>query len=212
MLYPTTPEDGLAVQDKSTLCGCGAWPVPVKFSTVGEFDALLRKVRLALVAPLALGVKVTVKVADWPTAIVFGRVIPESTNSLLLLLPEVTVTDAPVAVRLPGSGRPTPTVTVPKLSVRGATVSWPCAVPVPVMPMLRVEFVASEITARFPLTAPVPVGANLAVNVTLWPALRVVGRVRPVIEKPVPVTFACEIVTAVPPELDGVCDWLAVLP
>jgi hypothetical protein len=179
---------------------------------VGEFDALLRKVRLALVAPLALGVKVTVKVADWPAAIVFGRVIPESTNSLLLLLPELTVTDAPVAVRLPGSGTPTPTVTLPKLSVDGETESWPGAVPVPVIPMLRVEFEASERIARFPLTVPVAVGVNLAVNVTLWPALRVVGRVSPVIENPVPVTFACEMVTAVPPVFIRVSDRLAVFP
>jgi hypothetical protein len=179
---------------------------------VGEFEALLRKVRLALVAPLALGVKVTVKEADCPAAIVFGRVIPERTNSLLLLLPEVTVTDAPVAVRLPGRGRPTPTVTLPKLSVVGETESWPGAVPVPVSPMLRVELDASERIARFPLTAPVPVGVNLAVKVTLWPALRVAGRVSPVMENPVPVTFACEIVTAVPPVFVTVSERLAVLP
>src|SRR5258708_12240267 len=108
MLYPTTPCDWLAVQDKSTLWGCGAWPVPVKVSTVGEFEALLRKVRLPLAAPLALGVNVTVNAADWPAAIVFGRVIPESTNSLLLLLPEVTVTRPPVAARLPVTATLTP--------------------------------------------------------------------------------------------------------
>src|SRR5882724_11691105 len=152
MLYPITPGDWLAVQDRSTLCDWGAWPVPVSVSTVGEFEALLKKVRLPLAAPLAFGVKVTVKEADCPAAMVFGNVIPESTNSLLLLLPEVTVTDAPVAVRLPGSGTPTPTVTLPKLNVVGETESWPGAAPVPVSPTLRVEFDASERIARFPLT------------------------------------------------------------
>src|SRR6266550_2230227 len=78
--------------------------------------------------------------------------------------------------------------------------------------MLRVEFEASEMIARLPLTVPAVVGENLTVNVTLWEALRVVGSVRPVREKPAPVTFACEMVTAVPPVLVNVSDRLAVLP
>src|SRR6266404_1959517 len=212
MLYPITPGDWLAVQDRSTLCDWGAWPVPVSVSTVGEFDALLKKVRLALVAPLAFGVKVTVKEADCPAAIVFGNVIPESTNSLLLLLPEVTVTEAPVAVRLPLREALALTTTLPKLSVPGETDSCPAAAPVPDRAMLRVELDASERIARLPVAAPALAGANLTVNVTLWAALRVVGSVSPVIEKPAPVAFACEMVTAVPPVLVNVSDRLAVLP
>src|SRR6266478_5987411 len=161
MLYPITPGDWLAVQDRSTLCGWGAWPVPVSVSTVGEFEALLKKVRLPLAAPLAFGVKVTVKNADCPAAMVFGNVIPDSTNSLLSLLPEVTVTDAPLAVRLPLREVLVFTTTLPKLSVPGETESWPAAAPVPDRAMLRVEFDASETIARLPLTAPVEVGANL---------------------------------------------------
>ncbi len=38
--------------------------MPVSDSTVGEFEALLRNVRLALAAPLVFGVKVTVKDVD----------------------------------------------------------------------------------------------------------------------------------------------------
>src|SRR6266550_2342671 len=121
MLYPITPGDWLAVQDRSTLCGWGAWPVPVSVSTVGEFEALLKKVRLPLAAPLAVR----------------------------LPLREVLVF----------------TTTLPKLSVPGETESWPAAAPVPDRAMLRVEFDASETIARLPLTAPVEVGANLAVNV-----------------------------------------------
>ena len=52
----------------------------------------------------------------------------------------------------------------------------------------------------------------MTVNVTLWAAVRVVGSVSPVIEKPAPVTFACEMVTADPPVLVNVSDRLAVLP
>lgn len=125
MLYPTTPGVGLAFQFKSTLCGGGAWPVPVSVCVVGAFEALLWKVRVALVLPAAFGVNVTVYVVDPPAAIVLGRVIPESTNSLLLIPAEVTVTDAPVAFRVPVSAELCPTVTVPKLSVAGEAESCP---------------------------------------------------------------------------------------
>jgi hypothetical protein len=168
---------------------------------VGEFEASLRNVRLALAAPLEFGVKVTVKEADCPAAMVFGRLIPESTNSLLLLLPAETRTEAPVAVRLPFRERLASTITLPNASVAGVTVSRPGAAPVPDKAMLSVAFDASEMMARLPLTAPAVVGAKVAVKVTLWPAVRVVGNVSPVIEKPVPVTFACEMFTADPPVL-----------
>ena len=122
------------------------------------------------------------------------------------------VTDAPVAFRVPVSAELEPTVTVPKLRVAGETESCPCAVPVPDMAMFNGEFVPFETIARFPLAAPVAVGAKVAVKVTLWPAFRVVGNVRPEIEKPVPVTFACEIVTLVPPEFVKLSDKLLLLP
>src|SRR6266849_9360527 len=143
---------------------------------------------------------------------VFGSEIPESTNSLLLLLPEVTVTEAPVAVRLPLREALALTTTLPKLSVPGETDSWPAAAPVPDRAMLRVELDASERIARLPLTAPPVVGANVTVKVTLWLEFRVVGSVSPVIEKPAPVAFACEMVTADPPVLVNVSDRLVVLP
>ena len=46
------------------MCWVGAVPVPVMVCTVGEFEALLEKVKDAELAPLACGVKVTVKGAD----------------------------------------------------------------------------------------------------------------------------------------------------
>ena len=141
--------------------------MPVRASTVGEFDALLWKVRLALAAPLAFGVKVTVKEADWPAAIVFGNVIPESTNSELLLLPEVTVTEAPAAVRLPVRDELLLTITLPKFSVPGEADRIPGAPPVPDRPMFKEGLDASERMARLPLKAPVAVGAIVTVKVTL---------------------------------------------
>ena len=53
-----------AFQVRSTVCCVPAVPVPVIVCVVGEFDALLVNVKLAEVAPLADGVKVTVKAVD----------------------------------------------------------------------------------------------------------------------------------------------------
>ncbi|HEX9110082.1 MAG TPA: hypothetical protein VF845_01290 [Terriglobales bacterium] len=52
-----------------------------------------------------------------------------------------------------------------------------------------------------PLAEPVAVGAKVTVNVTLCFGESVIGKLNPLAEKPVPLTFAAEIVTAVPPLL-----------
>ena len=85
----------------------------------------------------------------------------------MLRLAEETVTEAPLAVRLPLSGELDPTVTLPKLRLVGDTANVPAAVPVPESAMLSVGFDAFDATDRFPLAAPAPVGAKVAVKVTL---------------------------------------------
>ena len=50
-----------------------------------------------------------------------GREIPESANSLLLLLAAEMVTDDPVASRVPSSELLAPTTTLPKLRLAGET-------------------------------------------------------------------------------------------
>lgn len=106
---------------RSTEC-CGAGvPLPVSVCVAGEFEALLVKVRAALAVPVAFGVKRTVNDADWPARMVSGRLIPDKTNSVLLLLAEDTVTSAPVAFRLPFSEERAPTTTFPKFRLAGDT-------------------------------------------------------------------------------------------
>jgi hypothetical protein len=141
--------------------------VPVIVCTAGEFAALLENDKDAEVAPLVDGLKVTVKVADWPAGSVAGSEIPESTNSLLFRLAEETVTEAPLAVRLPLSAELDPTVTLPKLRLAGDTANIPAAVPVPESEILSGELEAFETTERLPLAAPALVGVKVAVNVTL---------------------------------------------
>ena len=134
---------------------------------VGELEALLENVKEAEVDPLACGVNVTVKGVDLPAARVTGSEIPESANSPLFRLADVTVTDAPLAIRLPLSDELDPTTTLPKLRLVGDTANWPAVVPVPETAMLSGEFDAFDVTVRFPLAAPVPVGVKVAVKVTL---------------------------------------------
>ena len=78
--------------------------------------------------------------------------------------------------------------------------------------MLSGEFAASETTESVPLTEPEPVGANVAVNVTLWFGVRVIGNVNPLIEKAAPDILACEIVTEELPVLVNVSDKFVLLP
>jgi len=98
-------------------------PVPFSAMTVGEFVALLVKDKVPEVAPLDWGVNVTVNEADEPAPIVTGSEIPDSVNSLFVMLADVTVTAAPVAVRLPLSEELDPTATFPKLNVTGEAVN-----------------------------------------------------------------------------------------
>jgi hypothetical protein len=187
--------------------------VPVIDCTAGEFAALLVNDKEAEVAPLACGVKVTVKGVDWPAARVTGREIAESRNSPLFRLAEVIVTEAPLALRLPLSEELEPTTTLPKLRLVGETANWPAAVPVPERAILSGELEALDTTDRLPLAAAALVGEKVAVKVTLWFAVSVRGKVKPVMEKTDdPDQFACEMVIVDPPVLVRVSDKLALLP
>ena len=73
--------------------------------------------------------------------------------------------------------------------------------PVPVSGTFSVEFAALEVMAKLPVTAPPAVGENFVLKLTLWPAVSVAGKVKPLTLNPEPVVLAAEIVTLVPPEL-----------
>jgi hypothetical protein len=143
---------------------------------------------------------------------VAGSEIPESANSLLLRLAEETVTDAPLAVKLPLSAELDPTTTLPKLRLVGDTANVPAAVPVAESARLSGEFDAFDATDRLPLAAPALVGAKVAVKVTLWFAVSVRGKLSPLIEKAAALELACVMVTDDPPVLVRVSDKLVLLP
>ena len=168
----------------------GRVPLPVRDSTAGEFEALPAKEALADAVPLACGVKVKVKGALWPAAMVKGNASPLRTNSEVLTVAEETVTLAPVALRVPVKLLLLPTTTLPKAIVVGVRASWPAAVPEPDREMVRVEFAALETTEMSPPEAPVEVGAKTVPKVTLCPGFRLSGRLNPHTLNPAPLTVA----------------------
>ncbi len=79
--------------------------------------------------------------------------------------------------------------------------------------MLSGEFDAVDTTDRLPLAAPALPGVKVAVNVTLWFVVRLMGKLfNPLMEKPAPLKFACEMETVDPPVLVSVSDKFALLP
>ena len=105
-----------------------------------------------------------------------------------------------------------PTTTVPKATVDGLAVTAPSATPEPLSGMSSMGFEPSEVTVMLPVALPVPVGANFTVKLTVWPALSVTGKVRPLILKPVPDAAAAVIWTFDPPELVNVSEIVWFVP
>ena len=148
---------------------------------------MLVKVSVAFAAPDTCGLKVTINEALCPAGIVTGSERPPTLNTELLELAAVTVTFAPLAVRLPDAVPLVPTTTLPRPRVVGETVSCPAAaVPVPDTGIVSVGLDAVEVIVTLPLTLPADAGVNVTVKVALWPAVSVSGAVIPFRLYPVP--------------------------
>jgi hypothetical protein len=87
-----------------------------------------------------------------------------------------------------------PTCTLPKLKLVGFPVRSPTVTAVPESAIFTGLVAPSLVRARFPLTLPANVGLKTTLKVVLAPAASVKGKFRPVVEKPVPVTSASEMV------------------
>lgn len=119
------------------------------------------KVRVPLAAPETVGPNVTVNEVLLPAAIVVGSVRPVIVKLELFVLAPLTVTLAPLAVRVPVAEALLPTATLPKLKAIGVTASCPAATaPDPERGMVNVGLAAVEVMVTFPLTAPDEVGAK----------------------------------------------------
>jgi hypothetical protein len=181
-------EDVLAFQERLTECVGAEVPVPVRFSVVLLGCALLVKVRTALTDPATWGLKVTVNEVLLPACMVAGRARPPTLKTELFVLAAVTVTLAPLAVRLPDAVPLLPATTLPRPKVVGDTASCPIAVtPVPESGTLRVGSVAVDVMVTFPFTTPALEGVKETLKVALCPAASVSGAVIPLMLNPVPV-------------------------
>lgn len=100
-----------------------------------------------------------------------------------------------------------PTASLPKLMLVGVNVICGCdATPVPLRLMTSGEVGELLTIETLPAALPADAGANFAVNDAVCPAPRVVGVARPVMLKPAPETFACEMEMLADPELVRVTD------
>jgi len=148
---------------------------------------LLVTVSVAFTVPVVRGLKVIVNGMLCPAEIVTGRDSAPTVNSELFVLAAVTVTLAPLAVRLPEADPLLPSTTLPRARVVGEMESCPTAVvPVPDNEIVNVGFDASEVMVTLPLAFPEDPGANLTLKLVLWPAFTVRGAVIPLNVKPVP--------------------------
>jgi hypothetical protein len=105
----------------------------------------------------------------------------------LLELAAVTVTFAPVAVRLPEAVPLLPVNTLPTATGAGVALSVPGVLdPVPAREIVRVGLDPLEVTVTLPLALPADAGAKVTVKLALCPAVSVAGVEIPVSVKPVP--------------------------
>src|SRR5258705_10987882 len=101
MLYPVTSDETLWGNARSTLCGCGATPLPTNVAVVGEFAALLANKALTDAMPLVRGLNVTPNLTLCPAEMVTGNLSPLMANSEPPEFALVIVTLARSAVRIP---------------------------------------------------------------------------------------------------------------
>jgi hypothetical protein len=99
---------------------------------------------------------------------VTGSDKPLITKRELLEFAAVTVTFAPLAVRLPVDDPLVPATTLPIAMGEGDAVSDPTvAVPAPVRGIVKLGLDAVEVMVTLPLVLAADVGANLTLNVVL---------------------------------------------
>src|SRR5438270_1234626 len=98
--------------------------------------------------------------ALFPAAMVPGKDNPLITKRELFEVAPVTVTFAPLAVRVPDPAPLDPTTTLPTATGTGETLSCPAtAAPVPVSAIPKEGFDPSDVTVTVPLAAAAVSGA-----------------------------------------------------
>jgi hypothetical protein len=203
--FPKAALDGVAVS-------CGWVAMPLRAIVNGELGALLMIEMLPVGLPAEVGANCAVNDVLSPAPRVTGVASP------VMLKPDpdalacemVTFAD-PEFVNVIVCDPLLPTATEPKLTLPGLAVSWPW-MPVPDSAIAAGEFGALLATEILPLAAPEDVGAKVAVNDALLPALMLIGIVAPLMLNPAPEAVACVTVRVALPEFVSVMVWGMLLP
>ena len=143
------------------------------------------------------GAKVTFNVAVCPGAIVdpLRPVLTLLTPRPVTDTPEIVKFELPLFLRVTASFSELPIAVFPKFRLAGHAE----IVRVPVSPVpltLSVSSGAPELLLSViaPLVAPIAVGVNVSVRFLVPPAASVTGSVKPLVEKPAPLTLTLEMV------------------
>ena len=201
-LDPTVTLPSGNVAGETVSCPTVDTPVPETGIVNVGFVAVEVTATFPLTAPADVGTNETLKVALFPALSVRGVVMPLKLNPAPAIATfETDMLDPPVLVIVSCSDPLLPTLMVPKLRLVGLAASAPGVTPVADTGMVRVEFVALELTVTLPLTAPAAVGTNETLNVAVWPPLSVNGAEIPLTLKPAPVIPTCDTVMLEAPVL-----------
>jgi hypothetical protein len=168
-------------EPKLRLAGVIVSPAPVPESVAGDsvFEALLAKDKLPETLPVTDGAKPTLKLALCPAGIVTGKVMPLRTNPAPLRESDVTVTAAPLALKLPlCSVLVAPRLIVPKLKLVGVIESVPVAAVTVSAIVFDVTPLCAAVMLLEPTPAPVASPATVIVTAAVLDELQVAELVR----------------------------------
>src|SRR5580698_9870479 len=188
LFVPVATLPNAAVVGVAASCACV--PVPLKLIVVGELGALLTIEMLPLTLPADVGANFALNVVLSPAPKVSGVVNP------LMLRPapdtvalEIVRLAVPEFVNVMDWVPLLPTATDPKLTLEGLAATWPW-IPVPDNAIDAGEPGALLTIEMLPVAAPAEVGAKMAENEALLPALIVIGILAPLVLNPVPEAVA----------------------
>ena len=151
------------------------WPVPERLITSEEGVPFVASVIVPLAAPAAEGLNVALNVALAPAAIVVDVLKPAWLNPApATVICEKDSVVFPLFFNVIGCEFVVPFVTVPNATLEGVAAICAC-IPVPLSAIVAGELGALLIIEIPPVVLPAALGAYVAVNVVLAPALIDIG-------------------------------------
>jgi hypothetical protein len=190
LLMPVTTFPKLALEGIAERC---PWtPVPLSATTKVGSVAVLVIVIVPEAFPVAVGVNFAVNDVVWPAPSDIGTENPVMLRPVPVALAwEIVMLVVPEFVSVKTWVPLLPTTTLPNAKLPGFAFSVEFAeIPVPVSGNDWGDAGSLSVKLMFPVTPPAATGWKRTVNERLWLALRVVGKERPLMLNPSPVTVA----------------------